>query len=427
MEKAKTPIIKIKTTSHSTMLVADKMPSNPPIINFTTDQVNAVDNSTHDKGYEDVGFSFVRPKAPEDIDVDDTFERNRQKTIDNIVTINETYETESCKDQIDTPISISKRVSIRRRPNNIGTRLTYSHKKIRDSAIDLGKSIHRSTADHQISLKLFDSTDMPSLSEIDSPIANQSKAVHVKISDLNRTGSSKLFESSNPTDLCSNDTSHLDSIERTQSSTSPSQGSHLITSVQNDSDIIKATNVINKLEAFDSRNNKSFPELEESCSDERTTASSHPDFSKIQTANKSLSEGESTNESLSDMESINGSLNSVNSSLIDSQLPNQSTFNSTSVKNNSSVAETIAVVTVSSTISGDHSSTPPTTTTAKIQSPKISLRLRVGFDDLNSVHELSNNLQLPKASNDSPKIVIKGGKWRRTIYDIRKSKLTNCK
>lgn len=345
MEKAKTTIITKRTT----------IPSPP----------EADTAHSSDKSCDDVRFSFVRPKSLEENDENDTFEQSRQKTIENIIIINETHEQENSKEDIDTPISISKRVSIRRRPNNIGTKLTYSHEKIRQSAIDIGESIRRSTADHQIRSKLFDST--------------------------------------NSTDLGNNCKSHLDT-----------EGSHLITSVRNKSDIIEATNKISKSPVFDS----STDDPDGSCSDD-----SNPELTEMQTSNESLSEEESANGSLNEEANTTKLLNEMNGaypSLIDSQLSN-------SVNENSSVAETVAVVTVSSTMSGDHSSTSPSTTTAKCKSPKICLRPRVGFgyDDL--IHELSNNLQSPEVSNDSPKIVLKSGKWRRTIYDIRKSKLTNCK
>lgn len=464
VEKAKSPIIQInETTSYSPPKVDETCSKH--IIDFTTEQVIADDNNTHfyDNGCDDVDFSFVKPKSNKVIDEDDSFEHSRQKTLEHIVTINETHEMENSTKVIETPISISKRVSIRRRPMNVGTRLTFSHKKNGGSAIDIGKSIQRLTAVHQISSKLFDSTHLPSLSESDSPIAYQSQTDHVTNSDLNRTESSKLFESSNPTDM-----STIGQIETRQSSTCSSEGSNLTTSAQNDSDIIEATNVINKSGDDSCSEGSSADDSDAVLSEMQTTngtlsersewegdaseslsegESVGESISEMQTTNgslnegeitnRSLSEGKSINESLSERDSISGSLSderkntskllnemSANPSRINSQLSNQSTLNNTSVNNNSSVVGTIAVVTVSSAICHDHSSTSLTTTTAKSQSPKISLRPRVGFDDVNLVHELKS----PKASNDnSLMIVIKGGKWRRTIYDIRKRKSTNCK
>lgn len=64
----------------------------------------------------------------------------------------------------------------------------------------------------------------------------------------------------------------------------------------------------------------------------------------------------------------------------------------------------------------------PITTTAINQ--KQSIRPKVGFDDSNSIHELSEMSQRHELSQ---KIVIKGGKWRRTIFEFRKNKVTQCK
>lgn len=73
-------------------------------------------------------------------------------------------------------------------------------------------------------------------------------------------------------------------------------------------------------------------------------------------------------------------------------------------------------------------STTLSTTSARIattaNNQKQSIRPKVGFDDSNSIHELSEMSQQHELSQ---KIVIKGGKWRRTIFEFRKNKVTQCK
>lgn len=97
-----------------------------------------------------------------------------------------------------------------------------------------------------------------------------------------------------------------------------------------------------------------------------------------------------------------------------------------SLENDQNAAATgiaVDVITVSSTESGDY--LLPVTSISKIPSPKPSNK--VGFGDKDSIHEMSIDLHSSTSSESNHKIVIKGGKWRRTIYDIRKAKVTNCK
>lgn len=82
-----------------------------------------------------------------------------------------------------------------------------------------------------------------------------------------------------------------------------------------------------------------------------------------------------------------------------------------------------------SSASGDRTttSTKSSTVSASIPNtiePKNSCKTRVGFNTSNSIHELSGISQ-----NDGKigRIVIKGGKWRRTIFELRKNKITQCK
>lgn len=85
-------------------------------------------------------------------------------------------------------------------------------------------------------------------------------------------------------------------------------------------------------------------------------------------------------------------------------------------------------------ISVSSASSDRTTTSTKLSTvsapilntiePKNSCKTRVGFNTSNSIHELSGISQ-----NDGKieRIVIKGGKWRRTIFELRKNKITQCK
>lgn len=95
--------------------------------------------------------------------------------------------------------------------------------------------------------------------------------------------------------------------------------------------------------------------------------------------------------------------------------------------------EAIDTISVSSTSTGHTSiSTTISTTSASnmttslvtANQPKESIKPKVGFDATNSIHELSS---ISEAHVSSQKIVIKGGKWRRTIFEMRKNKLTQCK
>lgn len=47
---------------------------------------------------------------------------------------------------------------------------------------------------------------------------------------------------------------------------------------------------------------------------------------------------------------------------------------------------------------------------------------KVGFDTSRMVHEKSTSTSADTASNKHPKVIMKGGKWRRTIVEMRKTK-----
>lgn len=55
--------------------------------------------------------------------------------------------------------------------------------------------------------------------------------------------------------------------------------------------------------------------------------------------------------------------------------------------------------------------------------PKLSTRPKVGFDVSNSIYELSVASQQHESSQ---KLVMKSGKWRRTIFEARRNKITQC-
>lgn len=55
------------------------------------------------------------------------------------------------------------------------------------------------------------------------------------------------------------------------------------------------------------------------------------------------------------------------------------------------------------------------------EKPKLGNRPRVLFDMQDSIHELSN---VTEENESSHRILLKGGKWRRTIFEIRKYKIT---
>lgn len=79
---------------------------------------------------------------------------------------------------------------------------------------------------------------------------------------------------------------------------------------------------------------------------------------------------------------------------------------------------------ISTTISTTSASNMTTSVLTTANQPKESDKPKVGFDATNSIHELS---LIPEPNVSSQKIVIKGGKWRRTIFEMRKNKLTQCK
>lgn len=81
------------------------------------------------------------------------------------------------------------------------------------------------------------------------------------------------------------------------------------------------------------------------------------------------------------------------------------------------------VISVSSTsTSTTISTTSPSFSTAN--QPKLSVKPTVGFDASNSIHVLSAVSQLNESSQ---KLVMKSGKWRRTIFEARRNKVTECK
>lgn len=55
--------------------------------------------------------------------------------------------------------------------------------------------------------------------------------------------------------------------------------------------------------------------------------------------------------------------------------------------------------------------------------PKLSSRPRVGFDASNSIYELS---VLSQPHESIHKLVMKSGKWRRTIFEARRNRTTHC-
>lgn len=109
------------------------------------------------------------------------------------------------------------------------------------------------------------------------------------------------------------------------------------------------------------------------------------------------------------------------SSLIDHSIDNkQPTTESVQVQQ-----EDVSIEQIS--ISSTSISTTLSTTSASISivnQPKLSVKPKVGFDDTNSIHELS---VISEQNVSSQKLVIKGGKWRRTIFEARRNKITECK
>lgn len=65
----------------------------------------------------------------------------------------------------------------------------------------------------------------------------------------------------------------------------------------------------------------------------------------------------------------------------------------------------------------------PTTTTASI--PNTNRLTKVGFDASCIVHDQSTSFET--TTNEMGKILMKGGKWRRTIAGMRKNKISRCK
>lgn len=55
----------------------------------------------------------------------------------------------------------------------------------------------------------------------------------------------------------------------------------------------------------------------------------------------------------------------------------------------------------------------------------MTAKHKVGFDTSCVVHEKSKNAEV--ANNEQPKVMMKGGKWRRTIVELRKTKISQCK
>lgn len=76
------------------------------------------------------------------------------------------------------------------------------------------------------------------------------------------------------------------------------------------------------------------------------------------------------------------------------------------------------VISVSST------STTTSVTNSIVNQPKLSDKPRVGFDTTTSIHELS---VASRQNEPSQKLVMKSGKWRRTVFEARRNKTSQCK
>lgn len=99
---------------------------------------------------------------------------------------------------------------------------------------------------------------------------------------------------------------------------------------------------------------------------------------------------------------------SVSSTSYTTEEPSTSTMASTTASTNASTN-------TSSIINASNRETPAKT------SPKRSTRHRSGFMANESINDLS------LAPRRSEKICMKGGKWRRTLFDLRKIRSTTCK
>lgn len=88
--------------------------------------------------------------------------------------------------------------------------------------------------------------------------------------------------------------------------------------------------------------------------------------------------------------------------------------------NDTPIIDTISVSSTSTTTTLSTSSASMTTA----NQAKHSVKPRVGFDASNSIHELS---VVSQQNESSQKLVMKGGKWRRTVFESRKNKVTQCK
>lgn len=109
-----------------------------------------------------------------------------------------------------------------------------------------------------------------------------------------------------------------------------------------------------------------------------------------------------------------------NSSLVDTTADRQPITVTVDVHPRDPTIETISVS--STSITTTLSTSSPTKTIAN--QPKIIIKPCVGFDASNSIHELSIDSQ---HNATSQKLVMKGGKWRRTVFESRKNKVTQCK
>lgn len=76
------------------------------------------------------------------------------------------------------------------------------------------------------------------------------------------------------------------------------------------------------------------------------------------------------------------------------------------------------IISLSSTSSDVAKCSSKTTTIQDIDNPRNTVKAKVGFNTSN-IDE--------SEKDESKRIVIKGGKWRRTIFEIRKNKKTLCK
>lgn len=120
------------------------------------------------------------------------------------------------------------------------------------------------------------------------------------------------------------------------------------------------------------------------------------------------------------MNSFDFKRNDSSSSIDDSTTKHRITVN-VEVHAEHAAIETISVSSTSTTTTLSTVSSP---VIAKVNPTKLSVKPRVGFDASNSIYELS---AISQQNESSLKLVMKGGKWRRTVFESRKNKVTQCK